>query len=96
MMVQQPEIHQKDQRWQAAVNPKLVLGICCFMGVGVVVIQIFTFGPPVPANYYYSSRVNSSSIDGMNNNATLLHTRLPDYAMPENPRMYFIHIGKAG
>ena len=90
MMVQQAEIHQK-------VNPKLVLGICCFMGVVVVVIQIFIFGPPVPvANYYYSSlRVNSTSI-GMNNTATLLHTRLPDYAMPENPQMYFIHIGKAG
>ena len=89
-MVQQAEIHQK-------VNPKLVLGICCFMGVGVVVIQIFIFGPPVPvANYYYSSRrVNSSGI-GMNNTATLLHTRLSDYAMPENPQMYFIHIGKAG
>ena len=89
-MVQQAEIHQK-------VNPKLVLGICCFIGVDVVVIQIFIFGPPVPvANYYYSSRrVNSSSI-GMNNTATLLHTRLSDYAMPENPLMYFIHIGKAG
>ena len=91
MMVQQAEIHQK-------VNPKLVLGICCFMGVVVVVIQIFIFGPPVPvANYYYysSRRVNSSSI-GMNNTATLLHTHLSDYAMPEIPRMYFIHIGKAG
>ena len=89
-MVQQAEIHQK-------VNPKLVLGICCFMEVVVVVIQIFIFGPPVPvANYYYSSRrVNSTSI-GMNNTATLLHTRLSDYAMPENPQMYFIHIGKAG
>ena len=71
---------------KAAVNPKLLVPLIFFMGV----IQII-FGP-VLANYYYSSLVN---IIGMND-APLIHTRLPEYAMPENPRMYFIHIGKAG
>ena len=73
---------------KAAVNPKpkLLVPLICFMGV----IQII-FGA-VLANYYYSSLMN---IIGMND-SPLIHTRLPEYAMPENPRMYFIHIGKAG
>ena len=31
-----------------------------------------------------------------NVNATLLHERMIQNGMPENPRMYFIHVGKAG